>query len=31
MIVAIAVSSTMGTSREVQLRVGEKTEVGAYT
>ena len=30
-IVAIAVSSTMGASREVQLRVGEKTEVGAYT
>jgi cytochrome c-type biogenesis protein CcmF len=30
-IVAIAVSSTMGTSREVQLKVGEKTEVGAYT
>jgi cytochrome c-type biogenesis protein CcmF len=30
-IVAIAVSSTMGTSREAQLRVGEKTEVGAYT
>ena len=31
MIVAIAVSSTMGQSREAQLRVGEKTEVGAYT
>jgi cytochrome c-type biogenesis protein CcmF len=30
-IVAIAVSSTMGHSREAQLRVGEKTEVGAYT
>ncbi len=30
-IVAIAVSSTMGSSREAQLRVGEKTEVGAYT
>jgi cytochrome c-type biogenesis protein CcmF len=30
-IVAIAVSSTMGTSREAQLKVGEKTEVGAYT
>jgi cytochrome c-type biogenesis protein CcmF len=30
-IVAIAVSSTMGTSREAQLRVGEKTSVGAYT
>jgi cytochrome c-type biogenesis protein CcmF len=30
-IVAIAVSSTMGTSREAQLRVGEKTQVGAYT
>jgi cytochrome c-type biogenesis protein CcmF len=30
-IVAIAVSSTMGESREAQLRVGEKTTVGAYT
>ena len=30
-IVAIAVSSTMGESRETQLRVGEQTEVGAYT
>ncbi len=30
-IVAIAVSSTMGESRETQLKVGEKTEVGAYT
>ena len=30
-IVAIAVSSTMGTSREAQLRVGETTQVGAYT
>jgi len=30
-IVAIAVSSTMGESREAQLRLGEKTEVGAYS
>jgi len=30
-IVAIAVSSTMGESRETQLRVGETAEVGAYT
>jgi cytochrome c-type biogenesis protein CcmF len=30
-IVAIAVSSTMGVSREVELRLGETTEVGAYT
>jgi cytochrome c-type biogenesis protein CcmF len=30
-IVAIAVSSTMGESRETQLKIGEKTEVGAYT
>jgi len=30
-IVAIGVSSTLGTSREAQLRVGEQTEVGAYT
>ena len=30
-IVAIAVSSTMGTSREAQLKVGETTQVGAYT
>lgn len=30
-IVAIAVSSTMGESRETQLRIGEQTEVGAYT
>jgi cytochrome c-type biogenesis protein CcmF len=30
-IVAIAVSSTMGKSHEAQLRIGEKTEVGAYT
>jgi cytochrome c-type biogenesis protein CcmF len=30
-IVAIAVSSTMGASKEVQLRVGESVQVGAYT
>jgi len=30
-IVAIAVSSTMGVSKEVQLRRGESTELGAYT
>jgi cytochrome c-type biogenesis protein CcmF len=30
-LVAIAVSSTMGTSREVQLREGESTTIGAYT
>jgi cytochrome c-type biogenesis protein CcmF len=30
-IIAIAVSSTMGQSREAQLRVGESTTVGAYT
>jgi cytochrome c-type biogenesis protein CcmF len=30
-IIAIAVSSTMGSSREAQLRVGESTTVGAYT
>ncbi len=30
-IIAIAVSSTMGESREVQLRVGEITRVGDYT
>ncbi len=30
-IIAIAVSSTMGESREVQLRVGETTRVGDYT
>jgi cytochrome c-type biogenesis protein CcmF len=30
-LVAIAVSSTMGSSREVQLREGESTTVGAYT
>jgi cytochrome c-type biogenesis protein CcmF len=30
-IVAIAVSSTMGTQRETQLQLGETTEVGAYT
>jgi cytochrome c-type biogenesis protein CcmF len=29
-IVAIAVSSTMGESREVQLRVGDAAELGAY-
>jgi cytochrome c-type biogenesis protein CcmF len=29
-IVAIAVSSTMGTSKEVQLREGESTTLGAY-
>jgi cytochrome c-type biogenesis protein CcmF len=29
-IVAIAVSSTMGTSKEIQLRQGESTTVGAY-
>jgi cytochrome c-type biogenesis protein CcmF len=29
-IVAIAVSSTMGVSKEVQLRVGERFELGAY-
>jgi cytochrome c-type biogenesis protein CcmF len=30
-IVAIAVSSTMGTSKEVQLKEGESFELGAYT
>jgi cytochrome c-type biogenesis protein CcmF len=30
-IIAIAVSSTMGVSREAQLRVGEQTRVGDYT
>jgi cytochrome c-type biogenesis protein CcmF len=30
-VVAIAVSSTMGTSKELQLREGEKATVGAYT
>src|SRR3990172_1396756 len=30
-IIAIAVSSTMGVSREVQLREGESTHVGPYT
>jgi cytochrome c-type biogenesis protein CcmF len=30
-IIAIAVSSTMGISREAQLRVGETTKVGDYT
>jgi cytochrome c-type biogenesis protein CcmF len=30
-ILAIAVSSTTGVSKEVQLRVGEKTVIGAYT
>jgi cytochrome c-type biogenesis protein CcmF len=30
-IVAIAVSSTMGVSKEVQLRKGDSTELGAYT
>ena len=30
-IVSIAVSSTMGTSKEVQLRQGESTTLGAYT
>lgn len=30
-IVAIGVSSTMGTSKEIQLREGETTTVGAYT
>src|SRR4029453_9580819 len=30
-LVAIAVSSTMGTSKELQLREGEKATVGAYT
>jgi cytochrome c-type biogenesis protein CcmF len=30
-IIAIAVSSTMGVSREVQLRVGETTRIGDYT
>jgi cytochrome c-type biogenesis protein CcmF len=30
-IVAIAVSSTLGTSKEVVLRQGESTELGAYT
>jgi cytochrome c-type biogenesis protein CcmF len=30
-IVAIAVSSTMGVSKEVTLRQGESTELGAYT
>jgi len=29
--VAVAVSSTMGSSKEVQLRPGETTSVGAYT
>jgi len=29
-IVAIAVSSTMGTSKEIQLRQGESTTLGAY-
>jgi cytochrome c-type biogenesis protein CcmF len=28
---AVAVSSTMGTSKEVQLREGESTAIGAYT
>jgi cytochrome c-type biogenesis protein CcmF len=31
LIVAIAVSSTMGESREAQLKVGEQTRVGRYT
>ena len=30
-IVSIAISSTMGTSKEVQLREGEATAIGAYT
>ena len=30
-IIAIAVSSTMGVSREVQMRVGDTTRVGDYT
>jgi cytochrome c-type biogenesis protein CcmF len=30
-IVAIAVSSTMGDSREAQLKLGEQTQVGRYT
>jgi cytochrome c-type biogenesis protein CcmF len=30
-IIAIAVSSTTGVSKEVQLRVGERTELGRYT
>ena len=30
-IVAIAVSSTMGASKEIQLRAGETTSLGAYT
>jgi cytochrome c-type biogenesis protein CcmF len=30
-IVAIAVSSTMGVSREVQIRLGETVQVGAYS
>src|SRR6266852_2368362 len=30
-IVAIGVSSTMGTSKEIQLRAGESTALGAYT
>src|SRR6266481_6489345 len=30
-IVAIGVSSTMGTSKEIQLRAGESTSLGAYT
>jgi cytochrome c-type biogenesis protein CcmF len=30
-IVSIAVSSTMGSSKEVQLREGESTTIGAYT
>jgi cytochrome c-type biogenesis protein CcmF len=30
-IIAIAVSSTLGTSKEVVLREGESTELGAYT
>src|SRR4029453_2383377 len=30
-IVAIAVSSTMGTSRELQLREGESATIGSYT
>ncbi|HEX6739761.1 MAG TPA: cytochrome c-type biogenesis CcmF C-terminal domain-containing protein, partial [Vicinamibacteria bacterium] len=30
-VVAIAVSSTMGTSKEVQLREGESFQLGAYT
>jgi cytochrome c-type biogenesis protein CcmF len=30
-IVAIAVSSTMGTSKEIQLRQGESTTLGAYS